>query len=209
MSFTLINPHINNINFTSSKKNPDLAAEDVWSKFSKNITEHVPNFYFSIMNKKDNSLYHYNVTENVENQNVKYTISNLKNSNKFDKELLEDYNNMHTEGTKETTRGGGHKHKKSDSSSSSDSSDSSSSSDGYSLGKNSRNSRSSPLLLFNTYPYYDLDVRSFFVPRVVVSDPRIFVTPSIISPSVINMPVPFNISLRPSVGLGLGYGYGF
>ena len=194
MSFTLINPHINNINFTSSKKNPDLAAEDVWSKFSKNITEHVPNFYFSIMNKKDNSLYHYNVTENVENQNVKYTISNLKNSNKFDKELLEDYNNMHT---KSTLGGGGHKHKKHDSSSSSDSSDSSSSSDGYSLGKNSRNSRSSPLLLFNTYPYYDLDVRSFFVPRVVVSDPRIFVT----SPSVINMPVPFSISLRP----GLSY----
>ena len=193
MSFTLINPHINNINFTSSKKNPDLAAEGIWSAFSKNITEHVPNFYFTIMNKKDNSLYHYNVTENVENQNVKYTISNLKNSNKFDKELLEDYNNMHT-------KGGGHKHKKSDSSSSSDSSDSSSSSDGYSLGKKGR---SSPLLLFNTYPYYDLDVRSFFVPRVVVSDPRIFVTPSIISPSVINMPIPFSISLRP----GLSYGF--
>lgn len=200
MSFTLINPHINNINFTSSKKNPDLAAEGIWSQFSKNITEHVPNFYFSIMNKKDNSLYHYNVTENVENQNVKYTISNLKNSNKFDKELFEDYNNMHT-------KGGGHKHKKHDSSSSSDSSnssDSSSSSDGYSLGKKgkkSRNSSISPLLLYRTYPYYDLDVRSFFVPRVVVSDPRIFVTPSIISPSVINMPIPFSISLRPNVGL--------
>jgi hypothetical protein len=197
MSFTLINPHINNINFTSSKKNPDLAAEEVWSEFSKNITEHVPNFYFSIMNKKDNSLYHYNVTENVENQNVKYTISNLKNSNKFDKELFEDYNNMHT-------KGGGHKHKKHDSSSSSDSSnssDSSSSSDGYSLGKKGKKSSISPLLLYRTYPYYDLDVRSFFVPRVVVSDPRIFVTPSIISPSVISMPVPFSISLRP----GLSY----
>lgn len=196
MSFTLINPHINNINFTSSKKNPDLAAEGIWSKFSKNITEHVPNFYFTIMNKKDNSLYHYNVTENVENQNVKYTISNLKNSNKFDKELIEDYNNM---SVISTDKGGGG-HKKHDSSSSSDSSDSSSSSDGYSFGKKGR---FSPLLSFNTYPYYDLDVRSFFVPRVVVSDPRIFVTPSIVSPSIINMPIPFSISLRP----GLNYGF--
>jgi hypothetical protein len=201
MSFTLINPHINNINFTSSKKNPDLAAEDVWSKFSKNITEHVPNFYFSIMNKKDNSLYHYNVTENVENQNVKYTISNLKNSNNFDKELLEDYNNT---SVISTAKGGGHKHKKHDSSSSSDSSDSSSSSDGYSLGKKSRSRSSSisPLLLYKTYPY-DLNANSFFVPRVVISDPRIVVTSSIVTPSIINMPVPFSISLRP----GLSYFY--
>ena len=92
MPFTLINPYINNLNFTSSKKSADLAAEDIWNKFSKNITEYVPNFNFTVKNNSDNSLYHYNVKENLENENVKYTISNLSGSNKYDKELLADFN---------------------------------------------------------------------------------------------------------------------
>jgi len=166
MPFTLINPYINNLNFTSSKKSADLAAEDIWNKFSKNITEYVPNFNFTVKNNSDNSLYHYNVKENLENENVKYTISNLSGSNKYDKELLADFNNS------KKMKGG----KRYDSSSSSDSTDSSSSSD---TDKFTFKSKKSSVLLIDpvlTYnPLYTVPITSssLWLPKVVVSTPMV------------------------------------
>lgn len=166
MPFTLINPHINNLNFTSSKKSADLAAEDIWNKFSKNITEYVPNFNFTVKNNSDNSLYHYNVKENLENENVKYTISSLSDSNKYDKELLAEFNNS------KKMKGG----KRYDSSSSSDSSDSSSSSDTDNFTFKSK--KSSVLLIdpvLNYSPLYTVPITSssLWLPKVVVSTPMV------------------------------------
>jgi hypothetical protein len=167
MPFTLINPYINNLNFTSSKKSADLAAEDIWNKFSKNITEYVPNFNFTVKNNSDNSLYHYNVKENLENENVKYTISNLSGSNKYDKELLADFNNS------KKMKGG--KIHDSSSSSSSFSSSSSSDTDNFTFKSN----KSSVLLidpvltynpLYNTMP---ITTSSLWLPKFVVSTPMV------------------------------------
>lgn len=173
MPFTLINPHINSLNFTSSKKSAELAAEDIWAKFSKHVTEYVPNFNFTVKNNSDNSLYHYNVKENLENENVKYTITSLKNSNKYDKELLEDFNN-----TKKMTGGRKSRHSSSSSSSSSDSSDSSSSdSDNFTFKSKNKSSLllldNGPILTFNSF--YDLPVRpaSLWLPKVVISTPMV------------------------------------
>lgn len=161
MPFTLINPHINTLNFKSSKKSADLAAETIWNKFSKNVTEYVPNFYFTIKNDSDNSLYHYNVKENLENENVKYTISNLKDSNKYNKELLDNFNNS------KKMRGG----KRYSSSSDSSSSDSSSSSDTDKFTFKSK--KSSVILTYN--PLYNVPVTtsSLWLPKVVINTPMV------------------------------------
>jgi hypothetical protein len=179
MPFTLINPHINTLDFTSSKKSADLAAEDIWNKFSKNVTEYVPNFYFTVKNNSDNSLYHYNVKENLENENVKYTITSLKDSNKYDKELLDSYNS--------SKKMSGGKYDSSSSSSSSDS-DSSSSSDYNNFTFNNKNKSSllliDPVLTYN--PFYNttpLITSSVWLPKVVVNTPMVGVQtfPSVVS----------------------------
>jgi len=164
MPFTLINPYINNLNFSSSKKSADLAAEDIWNKFSKNITEYVPNFNFTVKNNSDNSLYHYNVKENLENENVKYTISNLSGSNKYDKELLADFNNS------KKMKGG----KRYDSSSSSSSS--SSDANNYTFKSN----KSSvlyidPVLTYN--PLYNVPITSsLWLPKYVLNPSIVGIT---------------------------------
>ncbi len=173
MPFTLINPHINTLNFTSSKKSADLAAEDIWNKFSKNVTEYVPNFYFTVKNNSDNSLYHYNVKENLENENVKYSITSLKDSNKYDKELLADFNNS------KNMEGGKYD---SSSSSSSDSDSDSSSSDYNNFTFKNKNKSSllliDPVLTYN--PFYNISystmpitTSSLWLPKVVISAPNV------------------------------------
>lgn len=185
MPFTLINPHINTLNFTSSKKSADLAAEDIWNKFSKNVTEYVPNFYFTVKNNSDNSLYHYNVKENLENENVKYTITSLKDSNKYDKELLTEFNSS------KKMRGG----KKYDSSSSSDTDSSSSSSSDYNNFTFKNKNKSSVLLIDNspilTYnPLYNVPITttsSLWLPKVVISAPNVGI-PSVVSVRLNGLP---------------------
>jgi hypothetical protein len=168
MPFTLINPYINNLNFSSSKKSADLAAEDIWNKFSKNITEYVPNFNFTVKNNSDNSLYHYNVKENLENENVKYTISNLSGSNKYDKELLADFNNS------KKMKGGKKRYDSSSSSSSFSSSSSSSDTDKFTFKSN----KSSvllidPVLTYNPLYTVPITSSSLWLPKVVVNTPMV------------------------------------
>lgn len=172
MPFTLINPHINTLNFTSSKKSADLAAEDIWNKFSKNVTEYVPNFYFTVKNNSDNSLYHYNVKENLENENVKYTITSLKDSNKYDKELLDNFNSS------KKMKGGKYDSPSSSSSSSSDNDSSSSSDSDYNNFTFKNKNKSSLLLIDNnpvlTYnPFYNTALSSLWLPKVVINTPNV------------------------------------
>ena len=181
MPFTLINPHINTLNFASSKKSADLAAEDIWNKFSKNVTEYVPNFNFTVKNNSDNSLYHYNVKENLENENVKYTITSLKDSNKYDKELLAEFNSS-------KKMKGGKKYDSSSSSSSSDSDSSSSSSDYNNFTFKNKN-KSSVLLIdpvLNYSPFYNttpIITSSVWLPKVVINTPIVGIPtfPSVVS----------------------------
>ena len=114
MSYVLFNPFIEGKEFKSSKKNEKIAAEDIWGKFSSNIKNYVPQFYFTIKNTGDNSLHHFKVKENVDGDKVQYTLS------KFSKSI----DNDQFKGEIDNLLGGKH-HKKHDSSSSSSSSASS------------------------------------------------------------------------------------
>ena len=115
MSYVLLNPFIEGKEFKSTKKNERIAAEDIWGKFSSNIKNYVPEFFFTIKNTTDGSLHHFKVEEEVEQNKVNYTLSKFKKSiddNAFKAEIDNLLGGKH------------HKHKKSDSESSSSSSSS-------------------------------------------------------------------------------------
>ena len=59
MRYILLNPNINGKEFSSEKKTAELAASDIWSSFSENIKNYIPEFYFTIKDTKKNSLHHY------------------------------------------------------------------------------------------------------------------------------------------------------
>jgi hypothetical protein len=118
MRYVLLNPNINGKEFSSEKKTAELAASDIWSSFSENIKNYIPEFYFTIKDTKKNNLYHYQVKENLQNERVKFTINKFKSTKINEKSLLESVN-------KDIMEGGKHKHRynKDDDSSSSSSSD--------------------------------------------------------------------------------------
>jgi hypothetical protein len=117
MAYILVNPKFSNSNIKSSKKNSSEAAEDIWSKLSENITNHAPNFYFTIQETNGNKLYHYVINETVEAGKVKYNLKEFKGKKIDNKSFLSE---LKQEGGKKHR----HRHHNDDDSSSSSSSSS-------------------------------------------------------------------------------------
>ena len=117
MGYILVNPRLSNSSIKSNKKNCSEAAEDIWSKLSKNITNHTPNFYFTIQEGGSSKLSHYVINESVEGDKVKYNLKQFKGKKVDDKSLLAE---LKQEGGKK------HRHHHDDDDSSSSSSSSSS-----------------------------------------------------------------------------------
>lgn len=115
MGYILVNPRLSNSSIKSGKKNSSEAAEDIWTKLSKNITNHTPNFYFTIQEAGGNKLNHFVVNESIEDDKVKYNLKEFKGKKIDNKSFLS-----------ELKQKGGKKHKYYDDDSSSSSSSSSS-----------------------------------------------------------------------------------
>jgi hypothetical protein len=88
MSFILVNPVIESKSIKSNKKSLDNIAEDLWSKYSKNIKNYATEFYFSFMESGSDNIHHYQVNEILENNKVKYSLKKYKNKNLNDKEFI-------------------------------------------------------------------------------------------------------------------------
>ncbi len=154
MKYILLNPSIKGKNFKSDEKTAEGAASDIWGRFSKNIKNYSPEFYFSIKNKSNDKIYHFQVNEELHNDKVKFTINKFNCSKENEKILLDSLNS-----NSEVMEGGKHhKHKHDSSSSSSSSSDLS-----FRLGR--RNSLYNTLSL--TYYPSIYGVRNIFIPTFV------------------------------------------
>ena len=114
MSYILVNPIIESGAIKSKKKSANDAAEDLWSKYSGNIKNHAPEFYFSFFESGSKKIHHFQVNETVENNKVKYSLKKYKNKDLNDKEFVK--------ALLEQDGGKRHKHKKDDDSYSSSSS---------------------------------------------------------------------------------------
>lgn len=130
MSYTLVNPFFEKSNISSNKQSDKDAAEDIWHKFSSNIKNYTPNFYFTIKNEESGAYSHYKVSENLaKNNKVQMKIKKLSKS-KINNDILNSF--VNTDNFSENssvgsmTGGGHHKYKKHDLKSDDDSSDSSS-----------------------------------------------------------------------------------
>ena len=153
MKYILLNPSIKGKKFKSEEKTVEGAASDIWGRFSKNIKNYSPDFYFTIKNTSSNKMYHFQVNEELQNEKVKFTINKFNCKKEDEKILLDSLDS-------EVMEGGKHhrKHKKDSSSSSSSSSDMS-----FKLGRRSS--------LYNTLSltYYPsiYGVRNIFIPTFV------------------------------------------
>lgn len=137
MSFVLANPVLEGgSSITSNQNSRRAAAKDIWFKFSKNIKNFTPKFYFSIKNTESGSYSHFRVSEAIsKNNRVGIKMKRLEKS-KINNGALKQFDNnqLQLESDEElsvSTGGDRHKYKKYDltddddsSSSSSDSSDS-------------------------------------------------------------------------------------
>jgi len=87
MTFKLVNPNISNHEFSSKRSKANKAASEIWKELGKNISSYTSKFFFTIQNTSDDSLYHFKVKEQVNGDDVKHVISNIKLSIS-DKEFL-------------------------------------------------------------------------------------------------------------------------
>ncbi len=133
MTFILVNPVVHTEKISSNEGQSGGAAEDIWSKLSKNIKQYTPEFFFTIKNEENDKLYHYKVKENMEGGKVKFVISQFTD---VDKNVLSKVDKM---------EGGRRKHD--DSSSSSSSSSDSDSDYVYMPNKKSRRRRDNGVTL--------------------------------------------------------------
>jgi hypothetical protein len=154
MKYILLNPSIKGKKFKSEEKTAEGAASDIWGRFSKNIKNYSPEFYFTIKNTSNDKMYHFQVNEELQNEKVKFTINRFNCKKENEKILLESFNSEVMEGGKHHKR-----HKSKDSSSSS----SSSSDLSFRLGRRGE--------LYNTLSltYYPsiYGVRNIFIPTFV------------------------------------------
>jgi hypothetical protein len=134
MSFVLSNPVLNGgADITSNEQSRNEAAKDIWLKFSKNIKNCTPNFYFSIKNTENGSYSHYKVSEKVaKNKKVGMKLRKL-GKNEINNHALEqlENNDFQINSDNESSigmSGGSNKYKKYDLDSDDKSSSSSSSS---------------------------------------------------------------------------------
>ncbi len=153
MKYILLNPSIKGKKFKSEEKTAEGAASDIWGRFSKNIKNYSPEFYFTIKNASTNKMYHFQVNEELQNEKVKFTINKFNCKKENEKVLLDSLDSEVLEGGKHRRR-----HKDKDSSSSSSSSDLS-----FKLG--SRGSLYNTLSL--TYYPSIYGVRNIFIPTFV------------------------------------------
>jgi hypothetical protein len=116
MGYILVNPRLSNSSIKSSKKNSSDAAQDIWSKLAENITNHTPNFYFTIQEAGSSKLSHYVINETIEGDKVKFNLKQFKGKKIDEKSLL---NELKQEGGKK------HRHHDDDDDDSSSSSSSS------------------------------------------------------------------------------------
>ena len=154
MKYILLNPSIKGKKFKSDEKTAEGAASDIWGRFSKNIKNYSPEFYFTIKNVSTDKMYHFQVNEELQNEKVKFTINKFNCEEKNEKVLLDSLDSEVLEGGKHHRK---HKHDD-DSSSSSSSSDLS-----FKLGK--RNSINNTLSLIYYPSIYG--VRNIFIPTFV------------------------------------------
>ena len=117
MKYILLNPSIKGKKFKSDEKTAEGAASDIWGRFSKNIKNYSPEFYFTIKNASTNKMYHFQVNEELQNEKVKFTINKFNCKKEDEKVLLDSLDSEVMEGGKHHRR-----HKDNDSSSSSSSS---------------------------------------------------------------------------------------
>jgi hypothetical protein len=154
MKYILLNPSIKGKKFKSDEKTAEGAASDIWGRFSKNIKNYSPEFYFTIKNASTNKMYHFQVNEELQNEKVKFTINKFNCKKEDEKVLLDSLDSEVMEGGKHHRR-----HKDNDSSSSS----SSSSDLSFKLGRKGA--------LYNTLSltYYPsiYGVRNIFIPTFV------------------------------------------
>jgi len=151
MKYILLNPSIKGKKFKSEEKTAEGAASDIWGRFSKNIKNYSPEFYFTIKNSSTNKMYHFQVNEELQNEKVKFTINKFNCKKENEKVLLDSLDS-------EVLEGGKHRRRHKDSSSSSSSSDLS-----FKLG--SRGSLYNTLSL--TYYPSIYGVRNIFIPTFV------------------------------------------
>ena len=155
MKYILLNPSIKGKKFKSDEKTAEGAASDIWGRFSKNIKNYSPEFYFTIKNASTNKMYHYQVNEELQNEKVKFTINKFNCNKENEKVLLDSLDSEVLEGGKHHRR----KHRDDDSSSSS------SSSRDFSFRLGQRNSLYNTLSL--TYYPSIYGVRNIFIPTFV------------------------------------------
>jgi len=152
MKYILLNPSIKGKNFKSDEKTAEGAASDIWGRFSKNIKNYSPEFYFTIKNASNDKMYHFQVNEELQNEKVKFTINKFNCKKEDEKILLDSLDSEVMEGGKQRRK---HKDSSSSSSSSSDMS--------FKLGRRSS--------LYNTLSltYYPsiYGVRNIFIPSFV------------------------------------------
>jgi hypothetical protein len=92
--FTIVNPFIEGkMNKTCNAKTPIAAAKETWCNLSKNFSNNVPKFAFTLENESDGSLSHFSVTEKIVETDVDYLIKELNlnlsesNNDKFKNEI--------------------------------------------------------------------------------------------------------------------------
>lgn len=187
MSFVLANPVLEGgSSITSNQNSRHAAAKDIWFKFSKNIKNFTPKFYFSIKNTESGSYSHFRVSEAIsKNNRVGIKMKRLEKS-KINNGALKQFDNnqLQLESDEElsvSTGGDRHKYKKYDLADDDDDDDDSSSSDSDSDSDTKIKQRKSKGL-------------------------KLLYAPGIYNVSSVSIPI-ISTSYAPSVNLvGLGFG---
>ena len=185
MGYVLVNPNLKNSNFKSSSNKKSNAAKEIWSEFSKNIKNFIPEFYFTIQNENDGSLSHFKVNESMENDQVKFNIKSY-NSKKINDQSLKEIINQ--EGGKHRRK----RHHKKDSSDSSDTSSSSSSSSSEEILIGNVNAGDPLSLLYSPCIYGVPNISLPYLGGVLVNGYPCGVTLNLNGSSTSNMPLVIN-----------------
>ena len=104
--FELVNPFIQgNKKYFSNKTNPKEAASELYQNISNEFNNAIPNFYFTIKNKKN--YHHFKVNENKLGNTVEVSLNKIKVDEQKLNQFTENINKLMSEGI-----GGGKKDKK-------------------------------------------------------------------------------------------------
>src|SRR5579863_2838814 len=96
-TYRLINPYVEgSIETISHEKNPYNAGKKFYNKLSEYFTNHVEDFYMSIMNVETKNLTHYHIQENREGDSVYFYMKVLpeKLPAETEKKLISEINKI-------------------------------------------------------------------------------------------------------------------